>query len=68
MLFGSVGRSCHVLAVDDDPLVVTSTAAILEDAGHQVTEALSGAQALDILRFVMNVEVVLTDHAMPEIW
>jgi signal transduction histidine kinase len=64
-LFGSAGRPCRVLVVDDDPLIVASTAAMLEDVGHVVTEALSGARALDILRHGLNIDVVVTDHAMP---
>ncbi|HET7880510.1 MAG TPA: ATP-binding protein, partial [Acetobacteraceae bacterium] len=63
--FGATSRACRVLVVDDDPLVVASTAAMLEDAGHEVTEALSGARALDMLRLGTTVDVVLTDHAMP---
>lgn len=63
--FGSSGHSCRVMVVDDDPLVVASTAAMLEDVGHVVVEALSGSRALDMLRLGTNVDVVLTDHAMP---
>jgi signal transduction histidine kinase len=59
------GRSCRVLVVDDDPLVVASTAAMLEDVGHVVLEAQSGAVALDMLRQGEAVDVVITDHAMP---
>jgi signal transduction histidine kinase len=58
-------RSCRVLVVDDDPLLASSTAAMLEDLGHVVIEALSGARALDMLRLGAKVDVVLTDHAMP---
>jgi signal transduction histidine kinase len=65
VLFGNVGRPCRVMVVDDDPLVVASTAAMLEDAGHMVTEALSGVRALDMLRIGTKVDVVVTDHAMP---
>ena len=64
-LFGGAARSCRVMIVDDDPLVVASTAAMLEDAGHVVTEALSAARALDMLRLGTKVDVVVTDHAMP---
>jgi signal transduction histidine kinase len=64
-LYGSAGRPCRVMVVDDDPLVVASTAAMLEDIGHTVTEALSGARALDMLRLGTKVDVVVTDHAMP---
>jgi signal transduction histidine kinase/ActR/RegA family two-component response regulator len=65
VLFGSSGRPCRVLIVDDDPLVVASTAAMLEDAGHIVSEALSGARALDMLRIGTKIDVVVTDQAMP---
>ena len=58
-------RPCRVMVVDDDPLLVSSTAAMLEDLGHLVTEAPSGARALDILRLGAKVDVVVTDHAMP---
>ncbi len=55
----------RVMVVDDDPLLVSSTAAMLEDLGHLVIEALSGARALDMLRLGAKVDVVVTDHAMP---
>jgi signal transduction histidine kinase len=64
-LFRAGGGSCRVMVVDDDPLVVASTAAMLEDVGHIVAEALSGARALDMLRLGTKVDVVVTDHAMP---
>ncbi len=65
MQLGGSMRPCRVLVVDDDPLVTASTAAMLEDLGHSVIEALSGQRALDMLRLGANVDVVLTDHAMP---
>ena len=64
-LYGNAGRPCRVLVVDDDPLVVASTAAMLEDVGHVVIEALSAARALEMLRQDASVDVVVTDHAMP---
>ena len=42
MQLGGAMRPCRVLVVDDDPLVIASTAAMLEDLGHSVIEALSG--------------------------
>jgi CheY-like chemotaxis protein len=54
-----------VLVVDDDALVRTGTAAMLEDLGHIVIEVSSGAKALELLRSVHEVDIVLTDHAMP---
>jgi signal transduction histidine kinase len=57
--------SCRVMVVDDDPLILSSTAAMLEDLGHIVIEASSGNSALEILRAEAKVDVVVTDHAMP---
>src|SRR4029079_8312671 len=54
-----------VLVVDDDPLIAASTAAMLEDLGHTVLEALSAARALDTLRLGAQGGSVVTDHAMP---
>ncbi|MBS7538992.1 PAS domain-containing sensor histidine kinase [Ancylobacter lacus] len=54
-----------VLAVDDDPLVLTNTVAMLEDMGHAALAAESGAEALDLLRRTSGIDVVVTDQAMP---
>jgi CheY-like chemotaxis protein len=58
-------RPCRILLVDDDPLVLASTAAMLEDDGHSVATADSGRHALEALR-VQVVDIVITDQAMPE--
>ena len=58
-------RPLAILAVDDDGLVLMNTVAMLEDMGHRVFEATSGMEALDILRSEADVELVITDHAMP---
>ena len=54
-----------VVVVDDDSLVLTNMAAMLEDLGHRVFEASSGQQALEILRRESTVDLLITDHAMP---
>ena len=54
-----------MLAVDDDLLVLENTAAMLEDLGHRVVEARSGEEALALLRRTPDVDLVITDHAMP---
>jgi CheY-like chemotaxis protein len=59
------GRSLTVLAVDDDALVLTNTAAMLEELGHRVFVASSGKQALEILGRENGVDLVVTDQAMP---
>jgi nitrogen-specific signal transduction histidine kinase len=62
----SVGRTLRVLAVDDDRLVLFNTTAMLEDLGHSVVEAVSGEEALELLR-QQTFDVVITDQAMPKI-
>ncbi len=57
---------CRILLVDDDFLVMDGTAAMLEELGHRVIEASSGARALDALRAGAKVDMVITDFAMPE--
>ena len=54
-----------VLAVDDDPLVLTNTLAMLEDLGHTAHGASSGIAALEVLRQENPIDVVITDHVMP---
>ena len=59
-------RPLVVLVVDDDSLVLTNMAAMLEDLGHQVFEANSALQALAILRRETTIDLVITDQAMPK--
>ncbi len=61
----SFGGSLKVLAVDDDPLILMNMAAFLEDMGHQVWEAGSAAQALEIRRANPDLDLLITDQAMP---
>jgi len=53
-----------VLLVEDDPLIQAGTAAMLEDLGHRVVVAASGAAGLEALRGEAF-QLVLTDYAMP---
>jgi CheY-like chemotaxis protein len=55
----------RILAVDDDALVLLNTAAMLEDLGHTVLEATSGSSALEIIQRGDNIDLVITDQAMP---
>jgi PAS domain S-box-containing protein len=60
------GRSLRILLVDDDPLVLASTAAMLEELGHDAVHiAGSGEDALDVLRRDGTFDLMLTDHMMP---
>jgi signal transduction histidine kinase/ActR/RegA family two-component response regulator len=55
----------RVLLVDDDPLVLAGTTAMLEDLGHTVVETASAALALETLARGGRFDLVITDHAMP---
>jgi PAS domain S-box-containing protein len=58
-------RPLKVLVVDDDPLVLSNAAAMLEDLGHSVAVASSGEAALRIL-LTERFDLLLTDYAMPQ--
>ncbi len=57
-------RKLRVLAVDDDRLVLFNTVAMLEDLGHEVVEAGSGGEALELLA-QQGFDLVITDQSMP---
>jgi CheY-like chemotaxis protein/anti-sigma regulatory factor (Ser/Thr protein kinase) len=59
-------NSLVILAVDDDSLVLSNTIAMLEDLGHTGLAALSGKEALDILRRELSVDLIITDQIMPQ--
>lgn len=54
----------RIIAVDDDPLVLLSTAEMLRELGHDVTEVTSAAHALHALRGE-EFDLLITDQAMP---
>jgi signal transduction histidine kinase len=58
-------RRLTLLFVDDDTLISLSTVALLEDLGHEVIEAASGQEALDVLESGKPVDLMITDYAMP---
>src|SRR5580698_7247861 len=55
---------CRVLLVDDDPLILQTTAAIVRSFGFSVRTAEDGFVALKILREVLP-DIILTDLRMP---
>jgi len=59
------GERLVVLAVDDDPLVLTNTVAMLDELGHNVLVANSGDEALVIFQRHPEIDLVLTDEVMP---
>ena len=58
-------NSLVVLAVDDDTLVLTNMAAMLEDLGHTVIDVGSGAKALEVIDAGTRIDLVISDQAMP---
>jgi PAS domain S-box-containing protein len=58
-------KRCVVLVVDDDELVLVSTCALLEDLGYMVLPASSGMRALELIAQNADIDLVLTDQAMP---
>jgi PAS domain S-box-containing protein len=55
----------RILVVDDDLLVCTGTAAMLEDLGYAVVEAHSAEEALIAFKSEQEFDLVITDHVMP---
>jgi signal transduction histidine kinase len=58
-------RRSRILLVDDDALVSMSSVDMLKDLGHEVLQASSGTEALDILRKTAAIDLLITDFAMP---
>ena len=56
----------HVLVVDDVATLRSRLRAMLEEAGHQVTEAQDGIAALQVAR-TTHIDIVLTDLEMPRL-
>ena len=55
----------HILLADDDELVRAGTVEMLAQAGHEVIEAASGAEALAIFEADKRIELLITDNLMP---
>ncbi|GHC82905.1 histidine kinase [Pseudorhodoferax aquiterrae] len=55
----------RVLAVDDDPLVLTNTVALLEELGHTALQAATADEALRLLRADATIALLVSDHVMP---
>jgi CheY-like chemotaxis protein len=61
-------RMLRILLVDDHEEVRSTTAAVLEDIGHEVVEARDGAEALKRLKDGdCNYDLLISDYAMPHL-
>jgi PAS domain S-box-containing protein len=54
----------QILVIDDEPLVRSLLKRVLENAGHDVTEAGDGQEGVRFFR-ENNFDLVITDHGMP---
>ena len=58
----------NILLVDDHDAVRATTASLLEDMGHKVTDVADGWSALDMVRRDEGrFDILITDYAMPKI-
>jgi len=55
----------RILLVDDDVLIAMVTTGMLEELGHEVIEANSGPGALEALQANQDIDLMITDFAMP---
>ena len=61
-------RPLRLLLVDDHEEVRSTTAALLQDLGHDVKEAANGADALKLLKSgACNYDLMISDYAMPHL-
>lgn len=65
----STGQGEHILVVDDERSILNMTKEILETYGYQVTTAVNGLMALNILaeQNANPIQLVLTDMHMPNL-
>lgn len=54
-----------ILLVDDDALTALGSADLIEDLGHAVVTAHSGREALGVVAARDDIDLVVTDQAMP---
>ncbi len=55
-----------ILIVDDEKTMIETLRRGLRTSGFQVFEALNGVDALEILNTEPEVDIVITDYAMPQ--
>lgn len=55
-----------IMSVDDDALVLMNTVLMLEDIGHSTMQAQSAEEGLKLLEQGELPDVLITDHAMPQ--
>lgn len=56
----------NILIVDDEKTMIETLRRGLRTKGFKVLEALSGAEALEIINTGTDIELVISDYAMPK--
>jgi PAS domain S-box-containing protein len=59
------GGSEHILVVEDDDLVRTYVVGQLRELGYRVSDARNGAEALELLKTMRDIDLLFTDIVMP---
>jgi signal transduction histidine kinase len=62
---GDGARTLHILAVDDQEIICDVVQAQLQEDGHRVDTANSGAQALEMFHASGGYDLLITDQSMP---
>lgn len=60
-----VSRKIRLLVVEDEIFIRLCVCDVLRDAGYDVVEAVSGDEALDILKSGLPIDLVFSDVRMP---
>jgi PAS domain S-box-containing protein len=60
-----VGRGETVLVVDDEPMIVTLVAEVLEELGYCAIQASDGASGLRVLQSDARIDLLVTDVGLP---
>ena len=58
-------KATVILVVDDDALINMNAVDMIEQLGHTALEAYNGREALAILASEQQIDLMITDYAMP---
>jgi CheY-like chemotaxis protein len=58
-------RAVKVLAVDDEPIILLGTVALLRSLGYEVATARNTREALALIKADPAINAVVTDYSMP---
>lgn len=59
--------SLKILAVDDEPIILLGTDAMLQALGHEVVITHAPQTALELLRSGQQFDLLISDYEMPEL-